>query len=235
MGVFKYGIDVSHWQGQIDWNKVKANKDPKIDFVYIKLSQENQSGVNFVDAAALRNATGAKNVGLDFGFYHYATLDDKNVINDATLEAVWFAEQMKKLPRAKLIPTLDIEENTAKLTRADVKLWIDTFFKVMKANGFPKIMLYSYGAFLNDNLPANHGFNLTPLWVANWTNTSIPKLPFGFLNYNVWQYTDKGKVDGIDGVVDMDRSLNVPLIFNSSLVFMLVAVMIAVIYLVSQY
>jgi lysozyme len=74
-----FGIDVSHHQGTINFNKLIDN-DPKIDFIFFKSSQ----GVGFKDSTTKQNSFEAQRIGLTVGYYHYATLPTKDVTIDAT-------------------------------------------------------------------------------------------------------------------------------------------------------
>ncbi len=74
----------------------------------------------------------------------------------------------------------------------------------MAANGYNNYVLYSYAPFLNDHLPANHQLGNIPLWIAQYRNTLT--LPTGWSTYWAWQYTDKGTVNGISSVVDLNKT-----------------------------
>jgi lysozyme len=195
------GIDVSHHNGLIDWKKIAASTPP-ISFAYIKVSQ----GLGFTDPQCTRNATAAAQAKIPFGFYHFAALDSKDVIHDAVSEAKWFQSTMSVLPAPKLIPALDLEVNTAQLKPAEVQLWISTFFSAMHNLGYPRVMLYSYQPFLDLNLPASHPFGTVSLWLAQYIQSPTPKLPQGWKQFSLWQYTDKGKVLGINQACDMSRT-----------------------------
>lgn len=191
-----YGIDLSHNNKVISWPQIKANI-PAIDYVYIKATQ----GTTFLDPAAVANAMGAKSQSIPFGFYHFANVGSTDVVNDAKAEAKFFANVLKGLPKGKFAPVLDIEQNPKNLSPASVELWIETFISTMKALGYPKVTLYSYVSFLNQNLPKNHSLGNVPLWVADWSGPL--NLPNGWKTYAVRQFTDRGLVAGVDGVVDM--------------------------------
>lgn len=194
------GIDISHHQGSIDFKKVAADSQ-KIEFVIIKASQ----GVGFIDPEVGFNSNKAKAAGLRIGYYHFASLNSTDVVKDSTDEANYFLGVIKSLPLPDLPLILDIETNDKKLSPPDVFLWIQTFLNVLKVNGHPDVVLYSYTPFLNDNLPSNHSFGNIKLWIAGYQKKV--KIPKGWANYWLWQYTDKGKVNGINSNVDMNKSL----------------------------
>jgi len=194
----KNGIDVSYAQGRIDWNKVKT------DFVYIKCNE----GINFKDKMVNDNAVGAHLAKIPFGFYHFVTLNKVDVIADACTEAADFCNNLDMLPgyHPDLIPVLDIEqENKLNISPANIELWINTFANEMKKRGH-KLMLYSYTPYLNANLPKEHSLGILPLWIAQYTKNAEPVLPFGWHDYKMWQYSNEGKIDGINTNVDLNKS-----------------------------
>lgn len=195
-----FGIDVSHHNDKIDWSKVAQN-NPKVDFVYIKTS----TGVGSADPRALYNATEARKNGIKIGYYHYCSLNDKNEIEDATAEANWFTHILQSLPTADLPAVLDIEDQnpTVHLEDGEVENWIMAFFETLVNNGIKDYVIYSYSPFLNEHLPADHGFGYIKLWVADYT---LPlKLPIGWSSYWLWQYTAKGTISGISTDVDLNK------------------------------
>jgi len=201
-GLDIFGVDVSHWQPKIDWVKVKKSG---ISFAYMKVSE----GVNLIARDAKKQATGAKAVGLPIGYYHFASLNDPNVVADADREAKFFSSLMKDLPKADLMPVLDLEVNKSNLSPALVQRWISEFLVEMASQGHDKVMLYSYTPFLDENLPNNHIFGNIPLWIAQYRNVEYPKMPKGWTSYTMWQYTQSGEVAGI-GKCDVNKCKKIP-------------------------
>jgi len=189
-------IDVSSYQGKIDWDKVKAT--PELGGVYIKASE----GVNAPDKdfAARIHEVSAK--GLSFGFYHFATLNKQDVVSDAISEATYFMQLVHPY-KATLPYALDIESNPAKLPPDKVLLYIKTFFDTLKKAGIEDYCLYSYTPFLNANLPANHDLGPVKLWLASYTPKYV--LPRGWQTAWLWQYTQAGFINGIKGNVDISK------------------------------
>ncbi|TND08287.1 MAG: lysozyme precursor [Bacteroidetes bacterium] len=199
------GIDVSHHQGTIDWSKLKS-ADPAIglvNFVYIKATE----GVGYIDPMALTYAQGAKAAGLRIGYYHFASLNDPNVSNDAAAEARYFDSQLKTLPAADLVPVLDLETNKSNLSPQLVQQWITAFLDTMNQLGYPSVMLYSYQPFLDQYLPAGHPFGKLPLWLAQYRNVPQPTLPKGWTAYTIWQYSNQGKLAGFTTNVDLNKAV----------------------------
>lgn len=189
------GIDVSTYQGNIDWEKVKT------DFVYIKMSQ----GIKAHDKRALEYAAGATKYNIPFGYYHFATLNSTDVLGDCSLELADVLAQLKTLPKAPLAFALDVETDEALLAPDQVELWIKTFFDGMTAAGF-KMILYSGLYYLNSNLGPDHQLGHIPLWIAEYTNGKNPILPRGWKDYAIWQYSSTGNVLGIAGKVDLNSA-----------------------------
>ena len=194
------GIDVSHHNGQINWQQVAAGN--AISFVFMKATQ----GQTYADPMLSTNAAGASKAGLRLGYYHFATLNSANVVADAQAEAAFFLSTIKPLPTPGLPLILDIEANNNNLPAASVLTWINTFFSGLVAAGNHDYALYSYTPFLNANLPANHRLGSIPLWIAAYVNKPAPVLPKGWTNYWIWQYANNGTVPGITGPVDMNKT-----------------------------
>lgn len=200
---FVYGIDVSHNNGTIDWNKVPAST-PAISFAYIKATQ----GVGYTDPKCVTNANAVSKTSLKFGYYHFASLNNPvDPVKDATDEANWFDKTIKTLPKASLPPVLDIETNDKKLTTMQVQQWITAFMDQMKKLGYPVVIIYSYKPFFDTNLPPKHPFGSIPLWLAQYRNVAAPSLPVGWSSYAIWQYSAKGKINGISTDTDLNKAL----------------------------
>ena len=84
------GIDISHHNGSINWIKV-INSSFKPEFVYIKCTQ----GIDYKDPLFLKNAKDAKASGIKIGYYHFASLNNDDIIADASKEAKWFLSNVK--------------------------------------------------------------------------------------------------------------------------------------------
>lgn len=200
-----FGIDVSHHQGVIDWKEVVKNAPP-IDFSFIKATE----GTTYTDPKFKVNALGAAEAGIPLSYYHFATLNTNNVAQDAKQEAEYFLSVIKQsiLPSPRLPLVLDIESNKAGLSKNDVAGWITSFFDTLKQHGENNFVLYSYTPFLDANLPSNHNFGNTRLWLAAYTNKPQPILPVGWKEQWLWQYSAKGAIRGITGNVDLNKSIN---------------------------
>jgi GH25 family lysozyme M1 (1,4-beta-N-acetylmuramidase) len=193
---YREGIDVSHWQGWIDWVKVRnAGKS----FVYAKATE----GIGWKDASYDRNKSGAMGQGLKFGAYHFA-----RPTNDPVREADWFVDTMG-LKRGMLLPALDIEV-TDGLGPTALTSWVKAWLQRVYNRTGAKAAIYTSPSFWRDKLSnsrwfADNGYRV--LWVANW-GTSSPSVPaddWGGRSWTFWQYTSDGTVPGISGRVDLNR------------------------------
>jgi len=209
------GIDVSVHNPKIDWVKVKQ---AGYEFAYIKHSQ----GVNAVDKRFSDNFLAAKAVGLKVGLYHFASLNDPDEVKDAKAEANFFLQSTVNV-KADLLPVLDVETNEVNLTPSEVEQWIQTYYETLNGH----CVLYSGSWFLNANLYPTHKLGKIPLWLSSYpldrSTTTItdamsaklktPKPPIGWDDYWMWQWTGKGTLDGVKGIVDLNIAKTLPIQF----------------------
>lgn len=196
-------IDISHHQDGINFAELKASINPRIDAVIIKATE----GSNYVDSKLMFNSFQAKKVGFPIGYYHFGTLNSKEVTKDAEQEAIFFLDTVHKAGPHDLPLVLDIETNKAALSKIEVLAWIKQFFFTLKDHGKENYVIYSSASFLNDNLPDGHGLGNIPLWVAHYTSKPSPAIPHGWSDYWLWQFSQTGRVPGIKGNVDLNRSI----------------------------
>ncbi len=182
------GIDVSHFQGDVDWTQVKAAGKT---FAFAKATQ----GTEEVDPQFATNWPAMKQAGVVRGAYHFFQPDA-----DATAQAEHFIATVQ-LEAGDLPPVIDVEVAEGVSTEgidADVKTWLE---KVAAAYGVQPI-LYSDLSFIQENLAS--GFSDYPLWVADYSSDP-PDPPGDWQKWTFWQNSDTGEVAGIDGDVDLDR------------------------------
>lgn len=182
------GIDVSHHNGNPDFNKAKA---AGITFVYIKATE----GVTYRDPMYQPNAYNALKAGLPIGFYHFA----RPGVNDPKDEAKNFVEAISPF-KYTLLPVLDLEINPKGLSDDKLYAWASAFISEVKAKTGYNVMLYTYLAFLKQ-YPALQKLNNMPLWIAAY-RSEAPTVS-GWKNWTVWQYSDKENVPGV-GSCDAD-------------------------------
>jgi GH25 family lysozyme M1 (1,4-beta-N-acetylmuramidase) len=191
------GIDVSHWQGTIDWQRVA---EAGTTFAFMKATEDTW----YVDPTFTTNRAGARANGIRVGAYHFAQPDPGP--GDAKKEARWFVRHAQ--PQAgDLLPVLDIETSGG-LDPDELMAWSKRWVsEVRRLTGVrPLVYTSPYGwreRFDDSDELARWG---SPLWVAHW-GVSSPTLPagnWGGRGWTVWQYTAEGRVAGIRGDVDRD-------------------------------
>lgn len=187
---FVEGIDVSVWQGNPQWNKItQTNKIFAIARATFGTSSDTKFQYNWHNMELN---------GVIRGAYHYF-----QVFQDATEQAEAFLSAVTIRAR-DLPPVLDVElafnrGASQQMWINGVKTWLD---KVKDVTGRTPIIYTSNGAWGSS---VNSGdFEEYPLWVANW-NVDKPLLPKGWKNWYFWQYSETGKVSGIQGNVDLDK------------------------------
>jgi GH25 family lysozyme M1 (1,4-beta-N-acetylmuramidase) len=200
------GIDVSHYQGRIDWGRVARSGN---HFVIAKATE----GRTYIDHTYRRNKEQAEAHDLAFGAYHFARPDKGP--HDAVREANHFLD-VARLEPGNVIPVLDLE-STGGLSHRRLTRWILTWLRRVRERLGVNPMVYTsplgWAARTgNTTAVANAGFDA--LWVAHWgvRRPSLPAREWGGHGWTVWQRSDCGSVPGIRGCVDVnmlaDRSLS---------------------------
>jgi len=188
-GYTLHGIDVSRYQGKINWDKVAAmqERDVRIDFAFIKATE----GVLHIDPYFQRNWKLASKAGLMRGAYHYfkprkAGLWQANLF----LQAVNF-------DKGDLLPVVDIEETGGK-SKAELQKNLTIFLNQVEKKLGVKPIIYTGYKFYLDNL---HGkFNKYPIWIAHYYRAKPKK----DVEWKFWQHSDKARINGIVYNVDMN-------------------------------
>ncbi|MED5019910.1 glycoside hydrolase family 25 protein [Paenibacillus chibensis] len=188
------GIDVSHWQGIIDWKQVK---NAGYSFVFLKATE----GAKLVDDRFRANAQGAKGAGLLTGVYH---LTRAKIPQDVSAELEHFVQVVESaggIDSFKLPFVLDIETKEGG-TRANISAIVHEWIRLFKLRTGKVLMIYTFPSFIDSSLDST--FGNVPLWYAYYSSGS----PANKGGWNAWefiQYTNKGKVAGINGDVDLDE------------------------------
>jgi lysozyme len=196
-----YGVDVSHFQGEINWDQVKQN-EPEISFVFVKASE----GINFVDAHFVKNWTGAKQAGILRGAFHFFESD-----KDAKAQADLFINTVKTLEENDLPPLLDLE--SGKFDELDevahdnyinnVFTWLE---EVEKALGV-KPIIYASPDFARDYLTDKKFSGYAQVVAEYDTVSAAPKMwgAWEGKTWTFWQYSADHKVKGITDPVNLAK------------------------------
>lgn len=197
-------IDVSHWQGQINWTAVAS---AGIQQPFAKATQ----GISYVDPQFAQNWKGMKYAGFKYkGAYHYLEPD-----SNCTEQAEFFYTTILSIDPDFSFDTdflaLDVEESNSGSTK-DYQKCLSDFLAWL-----PVTFIYTSQSFF-DSICSNTDcclstvfyFDCTSLWVVDYQSAGIPKLPYcwdmtgGCYGWDRWQYTDKGNVSGINSFVDLN-------------------------------
>lgn len=190
---FLKGVDVSHYQGKIDWTKLKG------DQCYFAYAQATD-GITFFDPMFAVNWPAMKANGIYRGAYHFFEPED-----DPVSQADSFLKAVGSLDANDLPPMLDLEKMIStvdlSLYQSRVKKWLS--YVEQKLGKKP--IIYSNPSFANKYLN-DSSFSEYTLWIAEY-DVESPKIPDAWSSkgWTIWQYNSKGEVNGISGNVDMDK------------------------------
>lgn len=194
------GIDVSYYQKEIDWEKVKADG---IDFAMIRLGYRgSESGDIQPDSCFKANIKGTRRAGLDIGVYFFSQATSPE-------EAIEEARYVVRRIRGKGVhypvafdmePVNGEDDRISDLTIEERTRIADAFCKVIERNGFTPVV-YGNPHWLQTHLEMGYLTDYDT-WLAHYTRrTDYPH------SFRIWQYSDRGRVDGIRGRVDLDIML----------------------------
>ena len=189
-----HGIDISHYQGEVDWNLLEKTRQGRfpVEFIFMKATE----GGDFADDKFVANFDSAKAHGFIRGAYHFY-----NPKTDPNKQADFFIRSVKLEP-GDLPPVLDIEKKSkdVKKLQGDLKIWLR---KIENHYGVKPIIYASYKfktSYLNDSI-----FDTYPYWIAHYYVDSVKYQG----EWKFWQHTDVGTLPGIDEQVDLN-------VFNGS-------------------
>jgi beta-phosphoglucomutase-like phosphatase (HAD superfamily)/GH25 family lysozyme M1 (1,4-beta-N-acetylmuramidase) len=183
------GIDVSSWQGTIDWIQVAS---AGIVFAYVRATDGA-----LADSRYAANTAGARAVGISTGAYHVF-----EPAQDSIDQAESFLSRAGPILIGDLPPALDLER-TGDLSGSVVAAKALQFLRHVEQETGRKPLLYTAPAWFEANIGSPAGLETYPLWIAHWGGT-CPSLPNGFVDWAVHQYSAQGSVSGVAGAVDMD-------------------------------
>jgi GH25 family lysozyme M1 (1,4-beta-N-acetylmuramidase) len=184
------GIDVSYFQGNIDFAKVAASGRK---FAFIRVSDGHFADPKF--ATYWQDANAA---GLHTGAYHFF-----RPTQDPSSQADFFLQRLPKLGKGNLPAVLDVEVTdgaSAWTIGHGIDVWIA---KVAAATG-KKPLVYTSPGFWASAYAQNNLASRADLWTAHWF-VSCPSVASSWGSWRFWQYHDNGSVPGISGPVDLDR------------------------------
>ena len=204
------GIDVSHHNGIADW---KRAKEDGVKLGIIKLTQ----GTNFYSGTRYdidKQISGALSNNIPLGYYHFAEWGNTpDPAADGVNQANWFVSKLNTVPRSKMPVILGIEGGKAWAEErgepymwnnktTDLNTFIKSFMDTITVNGYEN-MIYVNKSFADPKGLMFEGH--PPLWMPNYLNvsagrtpeTEYPPAPDGFIDWDMWQFTSQGIVDGV--------------------------------------
>ena len=185
------GIDVSSWQGDINWKKVK---DAGCDFAIIRVGFGHKNNELVYDTYFKDNLIEAQENGIKVGLYFYSYA---KTVKEAEEQATWIIDSLDgrniELPIA-----FDFEDwsnfKKYKMSLYDINDVANAFMNKIENSGY-NAMLYGRASYLN-NIWFDSKY---PTWLAHYTRkTDFSK------NYYIWQLSNNGRIDGIYGAVDLN-------------------------------
>jgi lysozyme len=186
------GVDVSKYQGTIDWAKVKNSG---VTFGFIRVSD----GRNTRDPKFATNWSHARAAGVVRGAYQFF-----RPTQDATAQAKLLVDALAgDYDAADLPPVIDVEVDGG-LSPATVRARLQTWIDYVEEHLGRKPIIYSGAYFWRDEVGGGDAFARHPLWIAQYTSL-CPRLPQPWEHWTFWQHADTGRVPGIGVKVDVNR------------------------------
>lgn len=185
-----HGIDVSSYQGKIDWAKAKMmqEREVKLSFAFIKATE----GLLLVDPYFQRNWREAPKVGLVCGAYHFFRPS-----TPGKAQAKFFL-QVASVEAGDLPPVVDVERLDG-VTDEKLKAELADFLNYVELKTSVRPIIYTGLQFYQQYLSS--GFEAYPFWIAHYHQ---PKLKLSGTKWKFWQHSDRAKINGINHVVDFN-------------------------------
>ncbi len=206
------GIDVSEWQGNIDWKKVAASG---VKFAFIRIGYRGyESGKINEDKNFRKNIIGAKGAGINVGVYFYTQAVNTS---EAVAEADFVVKSLSgygiTLPVVYDIESVNDNNptgrlDTAKLSRDKLTELCTSFCARVEKSGY-KGMVYANKYWLTTKLNAAKIAEKYQIWIAKYIDEKSQTTEYNG-QYNYWQYSYSAKVDGINGGIDVNRMYIIP-------------------------
>ena len=186
------GIDVSEWQGNIDWEKVKASG---IGFALIRCGYgKNLPGQD--DAFFTRNAEECERLGIPYGVYLFSYATDAETAKSEAAHALRLLKGRN--PRYPLFYDLEDGDTTGKQSDGRILEIAKAFVEALETAGFTVGIYANYH--WNTTRLTDPWYDTKPRWIAQYNDTN----DYGG-EYDIWQYSNTGAVPGVPGNCDMNR------------------------------
>jgi lysozyme len=184
------GVDVSQFQGELDWQSVKASG---VAFAFARALE----GETILDSDFAANWEGMKAAGVARGAYHFYVADDPPEDQARVFSG------LVTLEPGDLVPMVDIEQASIGASApSDLVSNFHRYLDLLEQQFGVRPIIYTEPAFWNEHM--DDSFGTYPLWVADYSVDS-PVLPQGWDNWVLWQHSHSGTVPGVDGSVALSR------------------------------
>ncbi len=203
--VSKSGVDISEWQENVDWEKVKA---AGIDFVMLRAGYRGYGAAGNMrrDSCFDEYVIAAYNAGLSVGVYFYSQAITAEEAKDEALFTLGIIEPYRDIISYPVVfdteycPVSDARTNVTPISNELRTDMAQVFVDTVRDNGYTP-MIYASPSWINDKMQPERVKAMCDIWVAHWSDTT------SFSPYTMWQYTETGSVDGVSGNVDRNVSL----------------------------
>lgn len=187
-----HGIDISRHQNEIDWDKLKLNDQKFVQFVFIKITE----GATLQDVWFNENYKKARQHNIPVGVYHFFTF-----CRTGKEQAENFLQTIPKDSLPTLPPVIDLEYggNCSQNRLPDLLKEIGDFMSIVETYYGRKMLIYTTHEFYDDYLTEK--FKDNPIWIRDMYRE--PKIKDG-KKWMFWQYSSRGRLDGIEGLVDLN-------------------------------
>jgi len=187
---YLYGIDLSHYQGKIDWNQVNyINDSIPIAFIIIRATM----GIDGLDSAYITRWETIKSKQVVRGAYHYYRPNQHSLTQAAQFKA------HVTLNPGDFPPILDIENLSTIQSVEDLKLGIKKWLVDVELHYGVTPIIYTGDHFYRKHLNTPE-FDKYPIWIANYGNYVEPFTQ----PWSIWQFTERGQIDGVEGYIDLN-------------------------------
>lgn len=196
-GAIKRGVDVSAWQENVDWEKVKADD---IDFAIIRCGfGSDEPGQD--DAEWFRNIEECERLGIPYGVYLYSYADSKTKAKNEAKHTLRLLKEAEADPDYPVYYDLE-DKITRKKDPEEIVEYAKIFCTAIEAEGYEAGIYANYDWWTNVlyDIPDDPYFDQFDKWVAQY----YYRCDYHEAEYRLWQSTSDGKVDGIPGRVDLN-------------------------------
>ncbi|CRK53760.1 1,4-beta-N-acetylmuramidase [Rhodococcus sp. RD6.2] len=190
------GPDAASWQhpggASIDWFAVRASGH---EFAIVKATES----LNYVNPYFVQDGIGMRAAGIARGAYHYA-----DPTQSPEAQAAFFASTAAPVIAGGLPPVLDIEHSGG-LPPAALIDWTRRYLNSVQALTGRQPIIYTYPNFWRTAMANTTEFSNYPLWIADYNGGAAPgPLPGGWRHWTFWQYTDSGRIPGVNAAIDLN-------------------------------